>query len=60
MLLVSDQVDDAVLLVDEGGDPVVIDELDDGMLVDVWVGGPCAESYPVQCDIEALRIDLGS
>ena len=60
MTLVSDRVDDAVLVADEAGDPLDIAEIDDGMLVDVWVGGGCAESYPVQCAIEALRIDLGS
>jgi hypothetical protein len=52
--------DDGVLVVDEGGDPVSWDDLAEGMLVDVWVAGACAESYPVQCDLEALRVDLES
>jgi hypothetical protein len=60
MVLVSTRRDDEVLVVDEGGDALAVEDLDDGMLVDVWVGGACAESYPVQCDIEALRVDLAS
>jgi hypothetical protein len=60
MILVSSQRDDEVLVVDEGGERLAVEDLDDGMLVDVWVGGACAESYPVQCDIEALRIDPAS
>lgn len=60
MVLVARAGDDAVLVVDEGGDEVALDDLDDGMLVDVWVADGCDESYPVQCDVEALRVDLGS
>ena len=52
--------DDDVLVVDEGGEALHRDDLAEGMLVDVWVGDACAESYPVQCDIEALRVDLES
>lgn len=60
MVLVTRGGDDAALLVDEGGDPVTLADLDDGMLVDVWVAHGCDESYPVQCDVEALRVDVGS
>lgn len=47
------------------GDPVVADadgrevpvsELDDGDAVEVWIDGACAESFPVQCDVTALRL----
>jgi len=48
------------------GDPVVVDaasgdeltaaDVVDGAEVAVWVEGPCAESYPVQCTVVALRI----
>jgi hypothetical protein len=30
--------------------------LEDGVAVEVWVGDSCAESYPVQCDIVAIRV----
>lgn len=33
-----------------------VDELEAGDSVEVWVSGPCAESYPVQCEIEAVRL----
>jgi hypothetical protein len=59
MVLVAGD-DDDVLVVDEGGEALSRDDLAEGMLVDVWVGDACAESYPVQCDIEALRVDLES
>lgn len=39
-----------------GGAEVPPAELRDGTLVEVWTGDACAESYPVQCDIEAVRI----
>lgn len=47
------------------GDPVVVGddgaalpptEIQDGDAVDVWIDGPCAESFPVQCDVTALRL----
>ena len=31
-------------------------ELEDGDTVEVWIGEFCAESYPVQCDIVAVRV----
>ncbi|MEE6272260.1 hypothetical protein [Georgenia wangjunii] len=49
-----------------GGDPLIYRGsdgaeigavgLEEGATVEVWIGGPCAESYPVQCDIEAVRV----
>jgi hypothetical protein len=51
-----------------GGDPVIVDgdsgttlTADDvvgGAEVEVWVAGACRESFPVQCDIEALRVSV--
>ncbi len=48
------------------GDPVVVDgetgktldiaDLDDGAEVEVWITGGCAESFPVQCEVVALRV----
>lgn len=48
------------------GDPVVVrgssgeriepTELRPGDEVRVWVAGACAESYPVQCDVEAVQV----
>jgi hypothetical protein len=60
MVLLARDGDDDVLVVDEGGEALSRDDIAEGMAVDVWVGDACAESYPVQCDIEALRIDLAS
>lgn len=31
-------------------------ELSVGDVVEVWVMGPCAESFPVQCRLEAVRV----
>lgn len=46
------------------GDPVVVRDgmqvassaLRDGTPVEVWAADACAESYPVQCGIEAIRV----
>lgn len=48
------------------GDPVVVDrvsgkplemsDLEDGAEVEVWIAGRCAESWPVQCEVAALRV----
>jgi|GEM_PF-4244961 len=48
------------------GDPVIVDEatgealspteLEDGAVVAVWIEGPCAESYPVQCTVIAIQV----
>lgn len=48
------------------GDPLVrstdgaavrYEDLEDGDEVEVWIGGPCAESFPVQCEVAALRVE---
>ena len=47
------------------GDPVVVDAdgqatsiatLEDGDAVEVWIEGICGESFPVQCDVTAIRL----
>jgi hypothetical protein len=46
------------------GDPVVardnaeasISDLRDGEAVEVWIEGVCAESFPVQCTVVAVRV----
>ena len=48
------------------GDPVIVrgtsaeriepTDLDPGDQVEVWVGEACAESQPVQCDVQAVRV----
>jgi hypothetical protein len=38
------------------GQAVGAAEIQDGDAVEVWVTGGCGESFPVQCDVEALRI----
>jgi hypothetical protein len=43
-------------IVVRGGTAVSSDELREGTGVDVWTADACAESYPVQCGIEAIRI----
>lgn len=43
-------------VVDAGGKRLEPSDLRAGNEVEVWVGGPCAESYPVQCDIATVRV----
>jgi hypothetical protein len=31
-------------------------DLADGQVADTWATGPCAESYPEQCTLEAIRV----
>jgi hypothetical protein len=31
-------------------------DLADGQLAETWSSGPCAESYPEQCTLEAIRV----
>jgi hypothetical protein len=59
----SDRYFDGMSLL--GGDPVILSssgervpssELEQGDRVEVWVGDVCAESYPVQCTIDAVRL----
>ncbi|MCF4122276.1 hypothetical protein L1785_14950 [Antribacter sp. KLBMP9083] len=47
---------DPVIVRGDDGEPVPSTELDDGDEVEVWTDGACAESYPVQCGIVALRL----
>lgn len=45
-----------VLVRGPGGERIEPADLEPGDEVQVWVGDACAESYPVQCDIEAVRV----
>lgn len=45
------------ILVRDDGAAVAYSELEDGAPVEVWTEGPCAESFPVQCGIVALRVE---
>ncbi|TRW44511.1 hypothetical protein [Georgenia yuyongxinii] len=47
---------DPVFLRGTSGEEVTLDDLEDGDRVEVWVGDACAESFPVQCTIEAVRL----
>lgn len=38
------------------GDAATLADLDDGDEVEVWVGDACAESFPVQCELVAVRV----
>lgn len=44
------------LVVGPDGDVLSVTDLADGDEIAVWVEGGCAESYPVQCDVVAIRI----
>lgn len=48
--------DEDTVVVDADGEPVTTADLRDGDEVDVWVSSSCAESFPVQCGIEAVRV----
>lgn len=41
---------------DRDGEPLAASDLADGDPVDVWVADVCAESFPVQCEVLALRL----
>lgn len=45
------------LIRSDDGAAVPSEELEDGDEVEVWIGGPCAESFPVQCEVAALRVE---
>lgn len=60
MVLLPARGDASPIVVDLDGVELGPDELADGMPVEVWTEGPCAESYPVQCPIQALRVDPAS
>lgn len=44
------------LILGSDGAAVPSEDLADGDEVEVWIGGPCAESFPVQCEVAALRV----
>ncbi|MCB7136972.1 hypothetical protein [Cellulosimicrobium marinum] len=44
------------LLVDRDGAALDPADVVTGDAVEVWVGEVCAESFPVQCDVEAVRV----
>src|SRR5699024_1477857 len=44
------------VVVDSDGAPRELTELPAGAQVEVWTTGACEESFPVQCEIEALRV----
>lgn len=48
-------LDEADLVDEDGGDLVPQDVLD-GAQVEVWTSDACAESSPVQCGIERVRV----
>jgi hypothetical protein len=48
--------DDDTVVVDADGATITTADLRDGDEVDVWVASACAESYPVRCGIEAVRV----
>lgn len=57
MVLTVLDADSSVLVVDAHDEPLLAADLRAGRSVEVWIVGPCAESFPVQCTIEALRVD---
>ena len=38
------------------GTAAELSDLADGQLAETWAVGPCAESYPEQCTLEAIRV----
>ncbi len=61
----SDAYYDAMALAGRDGEPLVVGsdgsvlsagDLDDGDEIAVWIEGGCAESFPVQCDVIAIRV----
>ena len=49
-------VGDGTLVVGSDGEALDPDDLATGDAVEVWVGEACAESFPVQCDVVAVRV----
>ena len=47
---------DETVVVDAGGSTVTTADLATGDEVEVWVGDACRESFPVQCDVLAVRV----
>jgi hypothetical protein len=58
LVAASDDYYEGMALVTEGTVVVKIDPaaLRDGVEVEVWTGGACAESFPVQCGVEVVRV----
>lgn len=52
MDLLLDEAD----VVDEDGAALAPQDVLDGAQVEVWTSDACAESYPVQCGIERVRV----
>jgi hypothetical protein len=38
------------------GSADAFEDLADGQLAETWAAGPCAESYPEQCELAAIRV----
>ncbi|QGG95261.1 hypothetical protein [Actinomarinicola tropica] len=57
MALLPARGDAPPVVVDDAGVELGTGDLAEGMPVEVWTEGPCAESYPVQCPVQALRVD---
>lgn len=47
---------DPVVISDGDDQPIAASELVGGDGVEVWISDGCAESFPVQCNIAALRV----
>ena len=43
-------------ITDRSGVAIGAEDLTTGTLVDVWLSGGCAESYPVQCTVAQLQV----
>jgi hypothetical protein len=39
------------------GETINLADLRDGDRVSLWITGACAESYPVQCPVDRVRVD---
>jgi hypothetical protein len=48
--------DSEPVVVGADGDVLSVTDLNTGDEIDVWVAGGCAESFPVQCDVVAIRV----
>lgn len=50
-------IDDTTLMRDTTGAPLVADDLRPDDVVFIWTSGGCRESFPVQCDFDAIVVD---
>ncbi|WP_163542902.1 hypothetical protein [Occultella kanbiaonis] len=48
--------DDHPVVVDGDGGRVQVEELVDGDEIEIWIEGECGTSFPVQCEVVAIRI----